>query len=84
MKSNIERAQDFAIDQWLSDHPEEMTYDQIIEILRKDKWSDSEPDTDWNEIITPWYLIEGHVGEQIADFIEASCSDVLRLLEIKP
>jgi hypothetical protein len=81
MKSNLERAQDFALDQWLSDHPDDMTYDQIIEVLRKDKWSSLQPNDEWSEIITPWYLIEGHVGEQIADFITSTCSDVQRLLE---
>jgi len=80
MKSNLERAQDFALDQWLSDHPDDMTYGEIIEILRKDSWSDTNPNRDWTEIITPWYLIEGHVGEQIADFITETCSDVQRLL----
>jgi hypothetical protein len=78
MKTNLERAQDFAIDQWLSDHPEDMTYDEIIEILRRDTWA--EPDDEWSEIITPWYLIEGHAGEYIANFIEDTCADAQRLL----
>jgi hypothetical protein len=82
MKSNLERAQDFAIDQWLSDHPDDMTYDQIIEILRRDTWA--EPDDEWRKIITPWYLIEGHAGEHIANLVEDTCSAVQRLLEIKP
>ena len=80
MKSNLERAQDFALDQWLSDHPEDMTYYQIIEALRQDEWMDKKPNRDWRDIITPWYLIEGHVGEQIANFIEKTCADARRLL----
>lgn len=77
------KAQYFALNQWLSDYPDDMTYEQVIEILRKDAWSDDEPDRSWCEVITPWYLIEGHVGEQIADLIEETYSDVLRLLEDK-
>lgn len=79
MKTNLERAQDFAIDQWLSDHPDDMTYSQIITLLRKDTWS--KINSDWNDIITPWYLIEGHSGEQIAEFIEDTCAAALRLLD---
>lgn len=77
------KAQYFALNQWLSDYPDGMTYEQVIEILRKDAWSDDEPDRSWCEVITPWYLIEGHVGEQVADFIEETYSQVLRLLEDK-
>lgn len=76
-------AQYFALDQWLSDYPDGMTYDEVIQLLRLDAWSDEEPDRDWMEVITPWYLIEGHVGEQIADFIEGTYSAALRLLEGK-
>ena len=76
-------AQYFALDQWLSDYPDGMTYDEVIKLLRQDAWSDKEPDRDWMEVITPWYLIEGHVGEQIADFIEDTYSAALRLLEGK-
>ena len=78
MKSNLERAQDFAIDQWLSDHPEDMTYDEIIALLKQDTWN--RKDSKWYETITAWYLIEDHSGEQIANFIEDTCADVQRLL----
>jgi len=84
MRLSMEKdAQYFALDQWLSDYPDDMTYDEVIQLLRLDAWSDKEPDRDWMEVITPWYLIEGHVGEQIADFIEETCSAALRLLEGK-
>ena len=76
-------AQYFALDQWLSDYPDGMTYEEVIQLLRLDAWSDKEPDRDWMEVITPWYLIEGHVGEQIANFIEGTYSAALRLLEGK-
>lgn len=75
------KAQYFALNQWLSDYPDDMTYEQVIKILRKDQWG--KLDSKWCEVITPWYLIEGHAGEQIADFIEETYSDVLRLLEDK-
>ena len=79
MKSNLERAQDFAIAQWLSDYPEDMTYAQIIKVLRKDKWS--KPDDEWKESITPWYLIEYEAGEHIAKFIEDTCANALRMFD---
>lgn len=79
MKTNLERAQDFAIDQWLSDHPDDMTYDQIIKMLRKDKWS--KPNDKWCDVITPWYLIEDQAGENIAEFIEDTCAAALRMLD---
>lgn len=78
MKTNLERAQDFAIDQWISDHPEDMTYDEILALLKQDVWNRA--DSEWKETISPWYLIEDHSGEQIANFIEDTCADVQRLL----
>jgi hypothetical protein len=34
------KAQYFALNQWLSDYPDDMTYEQVIKILRKDQWGE--------------------------------------------
>ena len=75
------KAQYFALNQWLSDYPDDMTYEEVIKILRKDQWG--KLDAEWVEVISPWYLIEGHAGEQIADFIEDTYLRALKLLEDK-
>lgn len=78
MKSKLKRAQDFALDQWLSEYPEDQTYDWVIECLKKDTWN--EKDVVWEELITPWELVEDLTGEAIADLIESTCKDAQRLL----
>jgi hypothetical protein len=50
----------FALNQWLSDYPENLTYDEIIDLMREDD----------DELITPWYLVEDHSLDQVIDFIE--------------
>lgn len=64
----MNKFESFALNQWLSDYPDNMGYDEIIELLEKDNWND--PSDTWQEIITPWELIEYHTGEQIAELID--------------
>jgi len=53
----------FALDQWLCDYPDDMTYDEIIERL-------SVPN-EWRvDDITVWYLVEHNTTDQVAQFIE--------------
>ena len=79
MKTNLQRAQDFALNSWLTEYPEDQTYEWIIEAMRKDTWN--KIDVVWEELISPWYLVEDHSGEQIAQFIEDTCAQALRLLD---
>jgi hypothetical protein len=54
----------FALNQWLSDHPDTMSYDGILNMIKSDTF-------DWRETgIVPWELIEDHPNEDIADLIE--------------
>jgi hypothetical protein len=54
----------FALNEWLADFPDDMTYDEIIEVLRegKDEWS--------LDRIDVWELVERHSFDEVADFIE--------------
>jgi hypothetical protein len=54
----------FALNQWLSEHPDTMSYDAILQALRSDTF-------DWRETgIYPWELIEDEANEDIAELIE--------------
>ena len=54
----------FALNQWLSDYPEDMVYDDVLAYLRENTWLDSDSE------IVPWFLVEDNTGEQIAQFID--------------
>ena len=59
----------FALNQWLSDYPEYMAYDDVLAYLREHTWlgSDSEI-VPW--LVIPWFIVENHTGAQIAQFID--------------
>ena len=54
----------FALNQWLSDYPEDMSYNDVLAGLREDAMTYEE------DSICPWFLVEDCTGEQIAQFIE--------------
>jgi hypothetical protein len=56
-------SEQFALNQWLCDYPEDMTYDEIIAMLRvKNQWM--------VDGIDVWYLVENNTTDQVAMFIE--------------
>jgi hypothetical protein len=56
-------SEQFALNQWLSDYPDDMTYDEIITALKVDnQWMVDD--------ITVWYLVENNTTDQVAMFIE--------------
>jgi hypothetical protein len=58
------RAQDFALNQWLSDYPEDMSYEDILACL-------CDPDNTWTcENISVWVAVETFPLSQVAEFIE--------------
>ena len=61
---NMKKSERFAINQWLTDYPADMDYQQIIDLL-----SDSEG-LNSNHAITPWIVVENFPGYQIAQFID--------------
>jgi hypothetical protein len=57
-------SEQFALNQWLSDYPENLSYDEIITILNN-------PETELTiDDIFVWELVEGYNFTQVAEFIE--------------
>jgi hypothetical protein len=64
----LQKAQDFAIGQVLSEWDSTFDYDDIIATLRSDAYAEGE---DWAlEQVTPWEPYENHTGSEVADEIE--------------
>ena len=60
----MKTSEHFALDEWLSSYPDELTYDQIIAILR-------DPNNTWHfEDIYVWEVVEDCTLDQVATFIE--------------
>jgi hypothetical protein len=60
-----DKVQTFALNTWLSDYPSDMTYEQIVEALNKDAWTDR--DNTWKEAgIVLSFIIENLHGEYAA------------------
>jgi hypothetical protein len=59
-------AEAFALNQWLSDYPAFMTYDEIIELMigDEDEWT--------HELISVWQTVEHFTLRQVADFIDGT------------
>ena len=57
-------SQHFALNQWLTSYPKNLTYDEIITVLNN-------PDNEWTiDDIWVWELVEGCNLNQVAEFIE--------------
>ena len=54
-------AEQFALDQWLSDYPSFMTYEEIMDTLKAD---------DEAGLINVWQTIEGYPLSEVAEFID--------------
>ena len=59
--TNAER---FALNQWLSDYPQNLTYDEIITVLQNEETELAIDD------IWVWELIEGHDFKEVALLID--------------
>tara|TARA_B110000259_G_C13966583_1_gene382880 strand:- start:8 stop:235 length:228 start_codon:yes stop_codon:yes gene_type:complete len=56
-------SESFALNQWLCDYPDDMSYADIIERLSVEN--------EWNvDDITVWQLVENNTTDQVAEFIE--------------
>ena len=58
----MKKSERFALMEWLSEFPDDKTYDEIIEMLNVDDWS--------NPDLSVWEVVESHDLSQVADFIE--------------
>jgi hypothetical protein len=54
----------FALNQWLSDYPDTMSYASVLQVIGLDTF------TSGDNGIVPWELIEYHPNEDIIDLIE--------------
>jgi hypothetical protein len=73
-------AQVYALNEWLTDYPDDMGYEDVMKVLNKDH--DECIDDEWRELdIVQWHLLDGHTGAQIAQFIEDTYESALRLLK---
>ena len=55
-------AEKFALGEWLSDYPEDLPYDDLIELM-----------LDGDELcVTPWEVVEHYSYRQIVEFIECT------------
>ena len=62
----MKTSEHFALDEWLSDYPDNLTYDEIIAILK-------DPENTWcaDDIIV-WETVEDCTCDQVAGFIEST------------
>jgi len=60
----MKQSERFALMEWLSEFPDDKTYDEIILMLRGDESEWTHPDID------VWEVVENHTLDQVADFIE--------------
>lgn len=60
----MKQSERFALQEWLSDFPDDKTYDEIIAML-------TDPEEQWaHPDISVWEVVEHHTLEQVADMIE--------------
>ena len=62
----MKTSEHFSLDEWLSDYPENLTYDEVLEILR-------DPENTWHaDNVTVWEGVENSTLDQVADYIEST------------
>ena len=62
----MKTSEQFALNQWLSDYPENLTFEQIIDLMNGDE---EEGDQWTHEDISVWQVVEHFTLRQVADFI---------------
>lgn len=75
--TTLQKAQDFALGQVLSDWDPALEYDDIIRVLRSDGFEDGEEDA--VEQVTPWQPYDNLSGSQVADEIEGMVHHLVKL-----
>ena len=60
----MRQSERFALMEWLSDFPDDKTYDEIMEMMRdfNHTWT--------HEDLSVWEVVENHTLDQVADMIE--------------
>ena len=71
--NSMKTSEQFALNEWLSYYPENMTYEEVIALMR-------EPDNSWSaDEISVWQVVEDFTLDQVADFIESTQSHFERV-----
>jgi hypothetical protein len=53
----------FALNQWISDYPDGMQYEDVLyELLNEE-----------SDLVTPWELVENHPRRELCELIEDTC-----------
>ena len=60
----MKKSERFALMEWLTEFPDDKTYDEIILMLKGDESEWTHPDID------VWEVVENHTLDQVADIIE--------------
>lgn len=71
----MKTSEQFALNEWLSDYPENMEYAEIIDLM----WPDDEGDKWVHPDITPWIVVEHFTLGQVAEFIESTRAHFARV-----
>ena len=58
----MKTSEKFALNEWLSDYPEDLEYYDILEMMSQDDWS--------VDGISVWEVVENFTLDQVSDFIE--------------
>jgi hypothetical protein len=58
----MKTSEKFALNEWLSDYPDDLEYYDILELMSQDDWS--------VDGITVWEVVENFTLDQVSDFIE--------------
>jgi CBS domain containing-hemolysin-like protein len=72
-------SEQFALNQWLTDYPDNLTYSEVIDLMLGD--GDSEEWT--HELITPWEVVEHFTLNQVVDFMEDTRAHFARVTNEK-
>jgi hypothetical protein len=68
----MKKSEIFALNEWLTDYPENKTYDEIIDMMIED-----------DDEISPWYIVQDHSLVQIIEFIENTRKHFETITEVK-
>jgi hypothetical protein len=58
----MKTSEKFALNEWLSDYPDDLDYYEILELMSQDDWS--------VDGISVWEVVENFTLDQVSDFIE--------------
>ena len=66
----MRHAERFALNQWLFEHPEDATYDEVLKMIHQE-----------DERVTVWEKLEGYPNDVIVDTIEDTKLAVEQMLD---